>query len=188
MLTPVLAPGERLLAAAPVMSDPGTTEDVSLVDELKSLLDPTFLIGGRHPGALLQRATFGRAVNGGRESQARQLHDAVDRVTTPNLVVTDRHLVVADLRLVEEGQRSWLRRWFGPVKQVASVVHRVPREAIVGAIMAPAGALRRGRFLVAFADGSVCAVSCSLPELGRRTVDAIGAPRAVPGTRGEEQA
>lgn len=181
VLRPVLDPGEPLLAAAPVTKDPGTTDDVSVSDELKNLLDPTIVVGlGTHPGNLLQRATFGRAVVGGPDSLARQLHLAVDAVTAPRVAVTDRRLVVVDVEVTGERSGNWFRRLVGPAREVARFVHSVPRADIVGAALAPVGLLRRGRFLVVFADGSLCAVACSVPRLGRQVAEALGpsAPNA----------
>jgi hypothetical protein len=187
-LRPLLEPGERLLAAAMLIKDTGTTEDVSVSDELKNLLDPTVLLGlGSHPGNLLQRAAFGRAVIGPADSPARRLHDAVDGIVSPTLAVTDTRLLIADREIVNRPGRSWTDRWFGPVEQSARLVHVAPRTAIVGAIKAPAGLLRRGRFLVIFTDGSVCALVGGPPSLGRRAAEAIGPPRPVADTPGEEQ-
>lgn len=53
----------------------------------------------------------------------------------------------------------------------------MPRAAILGAVAAPAGVLRRGRFLVGFVDGSGCVLVCSPPSLAEPAVRAIGAPR-----------
>ncbi|MBE1485712.1 hypothetical protein [Plantactinospora soyae] len=174
---PVLAPGERLLIVVSLTRDMGTTEDVSVPDELKNLLDPTILVGGSHPGNLLQRLTFGRALLGGRDSSAGRLYAAIDGVTAPTLVLTDRRLVIADLELVHLTTGNWLRRWLGPTKQVARVVHQVPRESVAGAVLAPAGLLRRGRFLVVFPDASACSVVSPLPEPGRRAAALIGPVR-----------
>ncbi|MFC6018743.1 hypothetical protein ACFP2T_21345 [Plantactinospora solaniradicis] len=174
---PVLVPGERLLIVVSLTRDMGTTEDVSVPDELKNLLDPGILVGGSHPGNLLQRLTFGRALIGGRDSLAGRLYSAIDGVTSPTLVLTDRRLVIADLELVPLTTGNWLRRWLGPTKQVARVVHQVSRESVAGAVMAPAGLLRRGRFLVVFPDTSACSVVSPLPEPGRRAAALIGPVR-----------
>jgi hypothetical protein len=186
---PVLDPGERLLIVASLVKDQGTTEDVSVSDELKNLLDPTILIGGSHPGNLLQRAAFGRALFGAPESLAGRVYAAIDAATSPSLALTDRRLVIADVELVYLRQGgNWLRRWLGPTKQVAKVLHALPREAIVGAIMAPAGVLRRGRFVVVFPDGSACSIVCPVPSHGRQAAETIGPLRPAPGAPGEEQA
>ncbi|WP_326561490.1 hypothetical protein [Micromonospora sp. NBC_01796] len=188
-LRPLLAPGERLLTAAMLIKDVGTTEDVSISDELKNLLDPTILLGlGTHPGNLLQQAAFGRAVIGPADSPAGRLHAAVEATFAPTLAVTDDRLLVANLGSVDRVGGSWTDRWFGPVEYVATLTHESPRDAIVGAIMAPAGVLRRGRFLVVFTDGSVCALIGGPPKAGRRAAEAIGPPRPAAGTPGEEQA
>lgn len=189
VVRPLLEPSERLLAVTPLIKDPGTTEDTSVSDELKNLLDPTILLGlGSHPGQLLQRATFGRAVVGAADSGARRLFQAVDRVVSPNLVVTDARLLVVELELVDRPGRSWSGRWFGPVEQVAKLVHPVSRDAVVGAVPAPAGLLRRGRFLVVFADRSACALVGGPPRLGRRAAAAIGSPQPPTVAAGEEHA
>jgi hypothetical protein len=186
---PLLAPGERLLAVTPLVKDPGTTDDVSVSDELKNLLDPTILLGlGSHPGELIQRAAFGRAVIGAPGSGASQFFEAVDRITAPTLAVTDARLLIVELETVDRPGRSWFDRWFGPVEQVARLIHAVPRHAIVGAIEAPAGMLRRGRFLVVFADRSACALVGNPPSLGRRAATAVGTPRLAADAPGEEQA
>lgn len=181
---PLLAAGERLLAAAPLVKDPGTADDVSVGDELKNLLDPSILVGlGAHPGNLLGRAVFGRAVTGAPGSIARVLFDAVDGVTAPHLAVTDRRLLIYDTTVVPRGT-GWRQRWFGPSDVVATGTHAVPRNAILGAVAAPKGVLRRGRFLVGFVDGSGCVLVCSPPSLAEPAIRAIGAPR-LDGTGGD---
>jgi hypothetical protein len=188
VLRPVLAPGEELLAASPLVKDPGTTEDVSVSDELKNALDPTILLGlGTHPGNLAQRAVFGRAVTGAPDSLARRLFAAVDGVTAPTLAVTATRLLVVELTVVSTG-KGWFQRWFGPVDQVARVVHEVPRAVILGAVHAPAGVLRRGRFLVGFSDGSGCVLVCSPPGLAAGAVAALGPSGLEAGAPGEEPA
>ena len=187
-LRPLLEPGERLLVAAMLIKDIGTTEDVSVSDELKNLLDPTALLLGSHPGNLLQRATFGRAVIGPADSLARRLYDAVDGIVSPTLAVTDTRLLIVEQETVDRKGGSWSDRWFGPVEYLARLVHVSSRDAIVGAIKAPAGLFRRGRFLVVFTDGSVCALVGGPPSMGRRAAEAIGPPRPVTNAPGEEQA
>lgn len=186
VLRPVLGPGERLLAAAPVTKDPGTTDDLSVPEELKNLLDPTLLIGlGAHPGNLLQRAAFGRAVVGGPESTARRFHLAVDAVTAPRVAVTDQQLMIIDIEVVQLRQGNRLWRFFGPTREVAHPAHSVPRGEVLGAVVAPAGLLRRGRILIVFADRSMCALACSVPRLGRQVADALGP--VAPAAPGEEK-
>jgi hypothetical protein len=168
-IEPVLRPAlgsDTLLAASPLVKDPGTTEDGSVADELKNLLDPI-----SHPGALIQRAVFGRALVGSPESVAGRLFEAVDGTFAPTLAITDAGIVILDVVAVPRGKG--LRRWFGAVDQVATPMHRVPRSAVVGAKPAPRGALRRGRFLLAFTDGSGCALVCSPPSLMAQVVGAI---------------
>ncbi|HEY0697298.1 MAG TPA: hypothetical protein VGD43_05755 [Micromonospora sp.] len=188
VLRPVLEPAERLLAASPLVTDPGTTADVDAADELRNLLDPTILLGlGSHPGNLLQRAAYGRAVTGSTESIGRWLHATVDAVLAPQLAVTDRRLLVFEIDTTAREPEGWWRRWFGPVDRTARVVRAVPRAAVVGAVRAPSGVLRRGRFLVVCADGSTCALVCAPPSLAERAVAAIGPPRPLPDTPPEEQ-
>lgn len=174
MLQSLLAEGERLLAASPLIADPGTTEDVSLADEFKNLLDPTLLTGfGAHPGNLLQQATWGRGVVGGPQSVGAQLFRAIDEATAPTLGVTDRALHVFDVSIESRGD-GLIQKLFGAVDQVATPKHQVPREAFLGAKPAPQGVLRRGRLLVAFNDGSGCALVCATPTLMTEVVAAIG--------------
>jgi hypothetical protein len=166
---PVLRPAlgeETLLAASPLVKDPGATEDVSIADELTNLLDPT-----SHPGALIQRAVFGRALAGTPESVAGRLFQAVDDTFAPTLAITDAGMAILNVTTVPRG-KGLLHRWFGAVDQVATLVHRVPRSAVVAARPAPQGVLRRGRFLVAFTDGSGCALVCSPPSLMEQVVAA----------------
>jgi hypothetical protein len=154
---------------------------VSVKDELTNLLDPTILLGlGTHPGGLLQRAVFGRAVTGPPDSIAGRLFAAVDSTLAPTLVVTDARLLIVDLTTVPRGEGRW-RRWLGPVDRVARGIHEVDRSAILGAVAAPAGVFRRGRFLVAFVDGSGCVLVCAPPSLSGPVLTAIGPPRPDPG-------
>lgn len=190
-LRPLLRDGEQLLVASPLVKDPGTTEDVSLVDELKNLLDPTILLGlGTHPGGLLQQAAFGRAVVGGPGSVARRLFDAVTAATGPAVAVTESRLLIYSAEVAGEPTGSFWQRWFGTssVEQIAHPVHEVGRHLVAGAVAAPRGALRRGRFLVVLADGSVCALVCALPAMASRAVATIGPPRQRTGADGEGQA
>ncbi|HEY6592935.1 MAG TPA: hypothetical protein VI011_02325 [Asanoa sp.] len=183
---PLLDGGERLLAASPLAKDPGTTEDVSVADELTNLLDPTILLGlGTHPGNALQRAVFGRAVTGTPDSMARRLFDAVDGAEGPRVAVTDRRLLIVEVYADPKARGGW-RRWLGPADLVARDVHAVPRAAILGAVAAPAGLFRRGRLLVGFADGSGCVLVCAPPSLADPVVEAIGGPRPDGSAAGEE--
>lgn len=171
---PLLVAGEALVAAAPMVLDPGTTEDVSVADELRYLLDPTILLGaGGHPGALLQRAAFGRAALGAPGSAGRRLHEQLTGLVTPVLAVTDRRLLVVALDSEPEHARPWWRRWFGPVRRTARLVHGLPLAAVSSAVRAPAGVLRRGRLLVGFPDGSACALVCTPPSLAGPVLAAI---------------
>ncbi len=166
VLRPVLG-SDALLAASPLVKDPGTTEDASVADELKNLLDPL-----SHPGALIQRAAFGRALAGSPDSVAGRLFHAVDEAFAPTLAITNTGIVIVNVTAEPRG-KGLLRRWFGAADQVAEVIHRVPRSEVVGAKPAPQGMLRRGRFLVAFTDGSGCALVCSPPSLMQPVVGAL---------------
>jgi hypothetical protein len=176
LVRPLLGDGERLLVAAPQVKDPGTTEDVSVSDELKNLLDPTILLGlGAHPGGLLQRATFGRALVGGAGSIAKAVYDSAGNAS--HLAVTDRRLLILRTELVYPPGTGFWRRWFGPSQEVVHGLHHVDRHHIVKTVPAPAGVLRRGRFLVVFTDGSMCALVGSPPKFGRRLAAVLGEPR-----------
>ena len=173
----VLSGGERLLAASPLVKDPGTPEDVSVSDELTNLLDPTILLGlGTHPGNALQQAVFGRAVTGSADSLARELYDVVDAAPAPKVAVTNQRLLIVELDAAASPATGW-RRWFGPTNLIAHARHAVPRTAILGAVAAPAGVLRRGRLLIGFTDGSGCVLVCAPPSLADPVVRAIGAPK-----------
>ncbi len=177
VLRPFLAEGERLLAASPLVADPGTTEDVSLADELKNFLDPTLYLGlGAHPGNALQQATFGKGVVGGPDSVAAKLFGAIAKATSPTIAVADTCLLVLDMDIKPRGE-GLFQRWFGEVDRVATLLHKVPRETFLGAVAAPKGMLRRGRLLAGFTDGSGCAVVCAPPSLAVEVVAAIGAPK-----------
>jgi hypothetical protein len=177
VLQPLLAEGEKLLAASPLVADPGTTEDVSIADELKNLLDPTLALGlGTHPGNLMQQATWGRGVVGGPDSIAAKLFQAVAQATAPTIGVTNQALLVFDIG-IESRADGFFQKLFGAVDQVATLKHRVPREAVFGAQPAPQGVLRRGRLLVAFRDASGCALVCATPSLMEEVVAAIGMGR-----------
>jgi hypothetical protein len=173
LLRPALA-AETLLAAAPLVKDPGVTEDVSISEELRNLLDPTILIGlGTHPGTLVQQAAFGRALVGSPESIAGRLFHAVDAVLAPTLAVTGAGLAIFNVDLEPRG-KGLFQRWFGAADRVATLVHRVAGSEVLGVRPAPKGALRRGRILVAFTDGSGCALVCAPPSLMPPVVAAIG--------------
>ena len=171
----LLSGGERLLAASPLVQDPGTSQDVSTSDELINLLDPTILLGlGTHPGNAVQRAVFGRAVTGAPGSLGRRLYEAVGGLLAPKVAVTDGRLLIVEIDVIP--RLSGWRRWFGPSDQVARGVFEIDRTTILGAVAAPAGALRRGRLLVGFSDGSGCMLVCAPPSLATTVIDAIGAP------------
>lgn len=168
-----LAPGETVQAASPLIKDPGVTEDVSVADEIKSLIDPSLLILGTHPGELMQQATYGRALVGPRESIAGRLFFAIDELTSPTLAVTDAGIAIFKMDIKSRGE-GWFAKLFGAVDQIAELHHRVRRADILGARQAPEGVLRRGRILMGFADGSGCALVCAPPSLAEPVVEAIG--------------
>lgn len=175
VLRPLLRDGERMFVASPLVADPGTTEDVSVSDELKNLLDPALALGlGAHPGELLRRAAFGRALIGGPDSTAGSVFKAIEQEKSPALAVTDQRLLIYSAEIVDQPGRSFWQRWFGPIQQRARIVHTVSRELILGAVAAPSGALRRGRFLVMFADRSACAIVAARPQEAARAVATIG--------------
>ncbi len=187
VLRPLLRSGERLVVASPLVPDPGSTEDVSVSDELKNLFDPTILIGlGSHPGTLLQRATFGRALIGGEGTLAMVLFETITAGSGAALAVTDARLLIYVANLVEQPNASRWQRWFGPAEYSARLLFQVDRCRIAGAISAPAGILRRGRFLIVFLDGSAAALVCVPPRHAVRAVGEIGAPWAKNAAKGEE--
>lgn len=187
-LRPLLADGERVIVASPLVSDPGTTKDVSVADELTSLLDPTLLLGMSHPGNLIQRVAFGRAVVGPEGSIARRLYDSIEAAGY-DLVLTDSRLLIVKTDIVTGAKEGNIfQRWFGPTDMHARLVHELPRDWILGAVAAPKGFLRRGRFFAAFVDGSGAAVVCVHPRAARETVAALGPPQLESRATGEEHA
>ena len=177
-IRPVLGPDEPLVAASPLVADPGTTEDVSLRDELANLADPTMWLGvGAHPGVAGQRVLFGRAVVGAEGSAAHQVFAAVDGAFAPFLAVTDRRILVADRVTVPRPGAGRLSRLLGSGTTELHVRVDLPRSAVVAGVAAPKGALRRARLLVRFSDDSVCALNCSLPGVRDDVVAALTRPR-----------
>lgn len=174
---PVLAAGEPLLAASPLVGDPGTTEDVSLRDELAGLADPTIWVGlGAHPGTAGQRVIFGRAVVGAEGSVAHQVFSAVDGASAPFLAVTDRRFLVVDRVTVPRPGAGRLARLLGSDDTEVRPQIDLPRTTVVSAAAAPKGVVRRSRLLVRFADDSVCALNCSLPGVRDEVVAALRRP------------
>jgi hypothetical protein len=164
VLRPALGADEVLLAASPLVLDPGTADDTPLTDDLKELLNPLLYVGAAMPVGLAER-TFGRALLGPADSIAGRLYHAIRGATGVSTVaVTDRGMVLFAIGTRARGG-GWFRRTFGAVDRVATLVHRVPHDAVVGAAPAPRGVLRRGRLWVAFTDGSACALVCSPPSL-----------------------
>lgn len=181
MLRPLLRDGERLLAASPLVHDPGSTEDLSIADELKNLLDPTMLLGlGAHPGGLLRQATFGRALVGGSGSTAKAVFDIVTPGSGAGLAVTDARMLLYATKVSDQPGAGFWRRWFGSAELSAELLYEVGRDRIAGAVAAPAGLLRRGRILLLCRDGSACALVCSGPDSAARAVAAIGPPVSGP--------
>lgn len=182
VLRPALAPDDALLAVSRLVKDPGATEDVSLTDELKQLLDPTVYVGlTALPSKLIQQTAFGRALVGSPESIAGRLFARVEEAVGPMLAVTDTGIAVFDVGIKPRGD-SWFQRWFGAVDQVATLLYQVPRSNVVAAKLAPLGVLRRGRILVAFVDGSGCALVCAPPSLAEQVVTAIASTKGIDNT------
>lgn len=175
-LQPHLDSGERLLCATVLTPDAGSTGQVDLRDELVNLLDPTLLIGGAHPGELLQRATLGRALLGGPASIAGRLHAAVDAAagSSTALAVTDRRLLVVAATHVATAA-GW-RKWISAGRLEARLLHQVPRGEVVSAAPAPAGPVRARRIAVAFSDGSVCALVTALRAHAEHVVAELSRP------------
>jgi hypothetical protein len=177
-IRPFLSGDEPLLAASPLVADPGATEDVDLADELKNLLDPTLYVGlGAHPGNALQQATWGKGVVGGPESAAGKLFAVIGKATSPTVAVAQSGLYIFDMDTKPRGE-GFFAKWFGEVDRVANLLHRVPRETLMGAVATPKGVLRQGRLLAGFTDGSGCALVCAPPSLAPAVVAAIGAPKS----------
>lgn len=176
-LKPLLTGGETLLMASPLTPDPGITEDVSIRDELKNLLDPSILFGGSHPGELLRRIVFNRALIGGPETAAAELFSAVaSAVGGPRLAVTDQRLLIFTAEIAKDPDNSSGARLLGVPDQVATLVHEVDRSAVHSVRRAPAGLLRRGRVMVRFGDGSSCALVCARPSLATRMTQLLTPP------------
>jgi hypothetical protein len=176
-LRPALGSDEVLVAASPLVQDPGATEDVSVAEELANLVNPALYLGGAGwSGNLIQRVAFGRALVGGPDSIAGRLLAALDAVgrTSTTIAVTDAGIVILTIELRPRRQ-GWLKRLLGPVHQVATVVHRIDRCQVAGAVHDPRGVLRRGRLQVAFVDGSVGALCCQ-PSLAPQVVAAMVPP------------
>ena len=176
-IRPALAPGEALLAASPLVADPGTTEDVSLRDELANLADPTIWVGlGAHPGTAGQRVIFGRGVIGPDGSVAHRVFAAVAAAGSPFLAVTDRRFLVVDRVTVPRPGAGRLARVLGAGDTEIRPLVDVPRRAVRSAAPAPKGVVRRARLLARFADDSVCALNCSLPGVRDDVVAALRSP------------
>ena len=177
-IRPFLSGNEPLLAASPLVPDPGATEELNIADELKNLLDPTLYVGlGAHPGNALQHATWGRGVAGGPDSIAGQLFTAVTKAVSPTIAVAQSGIYIFDMDSKPRGE-GFFAKWFGEVDRVANLLHRVPRESLMGAVATPKGVLLQGRLLAGFTDGSGCALLCAPPSLAAPVVAAIGAPKS----------
>lgn len=189
VLRPLLTRGERLIVASPLLSDPGTTEDLPAGEQLKKLLDPTELFGlGPQTGGTLQRLVLGRAVIGAQGSIGRTLYEAVDATTSvPDFALTDSRLLIFTTEIVKTSAGGgFFQRWFGPTETTARLAHEIPRDRILGAVPAAKGLLRRGRLFVTFIDGSGCALVCVHPGAGRRATETLGPPRPERRATGEE--
>ena len=180
VLRPALAPDETLLAVSGLVKDPGTTDAGLVAEELKQLLDPAVHSGlGSASGKLIQQAAFGRALVGSPESMAGRLFSQVEAAGGPTIAVTATAVIIFDVGIRPRGD-SLLQRWFGAVDHVAKLLYRVPRNNVIGARRVPLGMLRRGRIVMAFVDGSGCALVCAPPSLADPIATAIGVPN--PGT------
>ncbi|HEX8346014.1 MAG TPA: hypothetical protein VF657_14930 [Actinoplanes sp.] len=161
---PLLGISERLLAATALARDSIT--DSTVADDLPALL-------ADFPQATaLRESAHGRTVTGAAGSIARRLADRIDSVESPRLAVTDQRLLICDVENVSQRLTGW-QRWFAPAEMVARQVHTVPREAVLGAVLASAGRQRRGHLVVGFADGSGCVLVCAPPSLAEQTVQAL---------------
>lgn len=178
-LQPFLRPGEDVRFAAPLIKDPGSVEDVPVRDELKNLFDPTILLGlGSHPGAFLQRFLFGRAVRGPAGSLARTLFEQVAAAGVALAITEIRLLLYRAEQLSPTAGDGPSRGVLGGPEYHARPLYEMDRRQIVGAVAAPRGVLRRGRFLLFCVDGSAAALVCARPSDGARAVAELGPPPA----------
>ena len=105
----------------------------------------------------LAQAAHGKGMYGGWESQAGQFlvtHYSAARLPATRLAVafTDRRvLVLADRAKLWQTTTAYELQW------------EAPRAAVVGVRANPKGVLQRGRFELAFADGSWIALVASVP-------------------------
>lgn len=150
----ILRPGEALQAAAVITAtDPGATGPVDARAELGAAAARVLTLGllGEQT-QLLRLATFGRAVTGGAESVAAQLHELIGEASWAKLVLTDQRVIVARGELVDYTRAA-------PARYEFSIVGWVPRTAVVAGRPAPRGLLRRGRIIVSCVDDSAVAVN-----------------------------
>jgi hypothetical protein len=162
VVRPLLQPGEELRVAARVRTDPGVTEQVPLGTELAALANPLGWFGADpHPGHLLRRLTWGYAVVGSERCLARDLYGAVDELLTSSaLAVTGKRLLIVGLRRTG---RTVATEDGGYVTEDGEVAGEWSRAVLQAAVRTPRGVLRRGRFELAFGDGSRCALLCHWP-------------------------
>ncbi len=160
-VTPLLAEDEELLLVTPVTTDGGTTEDVDVRDEVRNLAGVLLVA---HPGELLRRATFGRAVRGPASATAARVHAAVDgrKGESASLALTGRRLLL--LAVTTTAAR-------GAVTYAVEPLLEVPRAALTGA--GRRGVVLRQRVVLHFADGSSCALLVGLPSHARALVAAV---------------
>jgi hypothetical protein len=179
VVRPLLRAGEELRVAARVRADLGVTERVSLGRELAGLANPFAWFGvDAHPGHLARRLTWGYAVVGPDRCLAREVYDAVDAQPSEcALVVTADRIVVVGLR----GTGRVDRADSGVVvTESGDVAGEWSRAVLRGAVAAPRGILRRGRFELTFGDGSVCRLLCLWPPHARPLVAELAAPWSGP--------
>ncbi|MFE9441160.1 hypothetical protein ACFYO2_19600 [Streptomyces sp. NPDC006602] len=105
----------------------------------------------------LTRATHGKGMHGGWESQAGQFlvtHYSAARLPATTLAVafTDRRvLALADRAKLWQTSRAYELQW------------ETPRSTVLGVRANPKGVLQRGRFELVFADGSWIALVATVP-------------------------
>ncbi|MEV5885573.1 hypothetical protein AB0L74_23130 [Streptomyces sp. NPDC052020] len=183
---PHLRPGERLIAVCECHLAPGVPErpawtrqppkEWELERRLKGLLPSAVqrLLRPSEPKATtgleraaegaelavdnaLTRTAHGKGMHGDWESQAGQFlvtHYTAARLPAPTLAVafTDhRVLALADRAKLWQTVRAFEPQW------------EAPRTAVLGVRVQPKGVLQRGRFELAFADGSWIALVASVP-------------------------
>jgi hypothetical protein len=149
-----LAPGERLLAAAPTKLPQGRTFSGSRAKGPWRAVENT--LDAAAATTWLDGLLFGRAAAGSWESTAAAFALARDSDAPfgPVLVVTDRRLLRCGLTAEPLGH--WTYRGPGGKAvpdDLVRLVHEVDRAAVAGARVGP-HRLRPGRLRITFSDGS----------------------------------